>query len=204
MLIVLIIILLLLILYNCTETFQDFLPSNQFTLFNYSYEKSPPNVSKLTYRENPNMQCCLIEKKFVYKPGETNNGDFNYFYTHLEKEKCNYNLYNLDSNKQLFIDGENRWSNSKCSADKSNIGSCRNVNKECIVFVTKEYCDQYRMEWSDKTCNNPLPFVWKDRVNQKVSWDDQTCINILPDVINQRSIFVKQLRETSDEFQMFP
>ena len=37
----------------------------------------------------------LIEKKYLYKPGEPNNGNFGYTYTKLQNEKCNLNLYNV-------------------------------------------------------------------------------------------------------------
>lgn len=171
-LLLLVIIFLLFGLYNCRENFEDFLPSNQFTLFNYSYETQPKNISSLTLKEIPDMTCCLVEKKYLYKPDEPNNGNFFYTYTKLKDDKCDFNLYNLDTSKQLFIDEENGWNNKKCSDIGSNIGSCRNVNMECIDFVTKEYCDKYKMQWSDRTCQNQIPFVFKDRVNLKLPKKD--------------------------------
>lgn len=165
---ILAVVLLLFGLYNFRECFEDFLPSNQFTLFNYSYETQPKNISPLTFEEKPEMNCCLIEKKYLYKPGEPNNGNFFYTYTKLKNDKCNLNLYNLNDSKQLFIDGENGWDNNKCIESNSTIGSCRNINRECIEFVDKSYCDQYRMQWYNKPCNNSIPFEFKDRINLKL------------------------------------
>lgn len=45
------------------------------------------------------------------------------------------------------------------------LGSCRNINKECIDFVDKDYCDRYHMTWSTKTCRDPLEYKWIDKIN---------------------------------------
>jgi hypothetical protein len=168
----------------------------------------------LSYINNIDMgkdhiSCCLVEKKFIKIPknnknllpsdnmvsekeSETiknneyymNSGDFEYIYTILEDEKCNANLYQLDSNKQLMIDGENGWSNDMCKInDNTNstqvgslsnpvkpdfsgkvtnifskekmLGSCRYANKECFDYVTPEFCDKLK--------------------NQGLIWSEKTC-----------------------------
>ena len=83
-----------------------------------------------------------------------------------------YNLYNLNSNQQLLIDGDNNWSNDNCLVESnkidsslgSSLGSCRNINKECIDFVNKDFCDKYKMKWSDKTCQQPSEYKWIDPI----------------------------------------
>jgi hypothetical protein len=93
-------------------------------------------------------------------------GEFKYHFNKYENEKCDSKLYELNSNKQLYIDGDNDWSNKFCDSSQNVIGSCRNINKECIDFVSKDYCDKYKMIWSEKTCHQPLPYIWKDRINR--------------------------------------
>ena len=105
------------------------------------------------------MSCCLVEKKF-------GPGNFDYSFTKLHNEFCNPKQYDLTSNKQLFIDGENNWSNKKHCQKNKKIGSCRNINKECVDYVDKEYCDKYKMVWSNKTCHDSLDYIWTDRIKR--------------------------------------
>ena len=82
----------------------------------------------------------------------------------MSNEMCDINKYESDNNQQLFIDSYNGWLNEKCDSQTNNIGSCRNINKECIDFVDKNYCDKYKMVWSAKTCNDSLDYKWIDRI----------------------------------------
>lgn len=158
----------------------------------------------LSYNDNVDMgkdhiNCCLVEKKFIKIPKNNkpllpsdnmisekefdtiknnedyiNRGAFEYTYTMLKDEQCNSNLYQLDSNKQLMINGENGWNNNMCKIknkttnfSKEKLGSCRYANKECFDYVTPEFCDKFKiygMEWSEKTCNMPLDFKFKDNI----------------------------------------
>ncbi len=124
--------------------------------------------SSLTYYPKLSMKCCLVEKKYLPDNTKMFGGKFQYTYKPLENENCDLKLYRLDSNKQLFIDGENNWSNQICNANNKQLGSCRNVNKECIDFVSKDYCSKYKMTWSEKTCHDPLEYKWVDRINLKL------------------------------------
>lgn len=142
-----------------TEKF-DILSNVIFT----NYEA--PYKSDICEKPKEKVKCCLIEKKFL-KSENTQHGDFKYTYNKLNDEKCDINLYNLDNNKQLFIEGDNNWSNTNCK-DNNIIGSCRNINKECIDFVTKEYCDHYKLVWNKNTCQYSIPYVWVDRENRVV------------------------------------
>jgi len=123
-----------------------------------------------------NIKCCLIERKYVEseKNNSLYNGKFTYDFTKLRDDKCTPQLYNLDSNKQLFIEGDNHWSNFFCrhiseeSYRPKNklLGSCRNMNKECIEFVNKDFCDKRKMVWSNLTCRDSLPYVWSEKINR--------------------------------------
>jgi hypothetical protein len=87
---------------------------------------------------------CYIENKFI-------DGEFKYVKSEITN---NYNLNTID-----IID---------CN-DNRILGSCRNINKECIDFVTKEHCDNYRMTFSNKTCRDPLPYIWIDKADRPVN-----------------------------------
>jgi hypothetical protein len=103
---------------------------------------------------NTKMDCCLVTKEY-------DGNDFKYNYNIHSDEKCDNSLY--DSNKQLYIVGED-WNNSYCKDGM--LGSCRNVNRECVDFVDKDFCSKYNMVWSKKTCQNPLPYKFKDRIKR--------------------------------------
>jgi len=121
-----------------------------------------------------NTKCCLIEKKYLQDDNSINKGDFKYVYTIKQNEECDPSNYELNNNKQLLIDGVNNWSNDKCSENISNLGSCRMINHECIDFVDKQFCDKVTgMVWSNKTCHNPLEFVWQDKIIRNVPEKDK-------------------------------
>jgi hypothetical protein len=108
-----------------------------------------------------NTNCCLIYNEYVQDDTNEMGGSFKYKYE--KTNNCNTdNIYN--NNKQILTDGENGWSNESCNDSNKTLGSCRNINKECIDFVDKTFCDKYHMEWSTKTCRDPLEYVWKDRI----------------------------------------
>lgn len=105
------------------------------------------NNNEITYENLENLddnKKCYIENKFI-------NGEFKYIKSEIID---NYNLNTVD-----IID---------CN-DNRILGSCRNINKECIDFVTKEYCDNYKMTFSDKTCRDPLPYIWIDKADRPVN-----------------------------------
>ena len=158
-----------------THTKYEFLPQNVKHLdetTHTKYEFLPQNVKHLdetlsfSLKEKDNItNCCLVEKKYVSDKNELFGGNFKYIYTKKTNEECNNDLYNLNSNKQLLFDGVNKWSNKYCDNQSDVVlGSCRNINKECVDFVDKPFCDNYRMKWSPKTCHEPLDFVWIDPV----------------------------------------
>jgi hypothetical protein len=147
--IILIIITLFCLFYK--ENF-DIVSSNQYNEYEGTYKSD-----KDTTKPKP-IKCCLVEKKYL-PPGK-----FKYEYNYFTDNRCDPKLYNLDSNKQLMIEGENDWTNEKCM--ENSLGSCRWINKECIDFVDKKFCDKYKMTWSKESCHNPLEFVWKDTMNR--------------------------------------
>jgi len=74
-------------------------------------------------------------------------------------------LIRIDSNKQVYFEGNNNWSNTNCNHRAKKLGSCRNTNKECIDFVDENFCKEYNMVWSEQTCRDPTKYVWKDKSN---------------------------------------
>ena len=105
------------------------------------------NNDEITFENLENLddnKKCYIENKFI-------NGEFKYVKSEIND---NYNLNTVD-----IID---------CN-DNRILGSCRNINKECIDFVTKEYCDNYKMTFYNKTCRDPLPYIWIDKANRPVN-----------------------------------
>ena len=98
-------------------------------------------------------KCCLINKEYVEDKDSVLGGKFIYNYTKLENNKCNYNLYDNNNTVQLLMDGINGWNNDYCLENNNLLGSCRLKDNNCIEFVSKSYCDNYNMIWSNKTCN---------------------------------------------------
>jgi hypothetical protein len=110
----------------------------------------------------------LIEKKYLPDSSNRYGGSFKYIYSKMSNEMCDINKYESDNNQQLFIDSYNGWLNEKCDSQTNNIGSCRNINKECIDFVQQDFCKKYNMTWSEKSCHDPLDYQWVDRINLKL------------------------------------
>jgi len=149
------------------------------------------NVEKMTNVKNQitpnnNTKCCLVEKKYLPDSNSINGGNFKYVYNSYENKNCDSSLYDIDNNKQLLIDGVNNWSNEMC-LDKSGLGSCRMINKECVDFVNKDFCDKVPgMVWSERTCNNPLDYVWKDRIFRKIPEDNNDgSYNMFPEKLKK-------------------
>jgi hypothetical protein len=111
------------------------------------------NSNNLSLLSN-SKQCCLIKKSFIEDNSES-GGRFKYGYKKIYNDNCNYDLYNINENLQLLMDGEYNWDNNNCNEENNKLGSCRNTNKKCIDFVDKDFCDKYNMDWKNKTCNEP-------------------------------------------------
>ena len=165
LLIILFIIIIIIFTYK-KELFEP-ISSNQYTTWEQDYKSEPTYYSQLDYKNVQKISCCLVEKKFLPSPDDLYEGNFKYVFTKKTGLDCDLSKYDLNSNKQILIEGDNGWSNQYCSnsAGPKQIGSCRNINKECIDFVDKNFCNKYRMKWSNKTCHQPLEFTWVDPIN---------------------------------------
>jgi len=133
---------------------------------------------------NKQKKCCLIKKEYSPNNSSMYNGDFKYNYNALYDDACNINLYEQTSNQQLFIDGENNWNNNLCKEENDKVGSCRLNNKECVDFLQKEDCDKYYMNWSNKSCHNPIPFVFSDSIVKPPSLENIDSTALTYDKIN--------------------
>lgn len=155
------------LIFNTIEKFQA--SANEFIYYESPYKSSndtstPIYYNEIDYQPKTNIKCCLLEKKYLPDNENIFGGSFEYKYNKLENEMCDLKKFRLDSNKQMFFDGVNNWSNDSCREDNNKIGSCRNVNKECIDFVDKEFCDRYNMMWTNKTCHDPFEYKWIDKI----------------------------------------
>jgi len=158
-LLLLIIIFIIIIIINCknTEKMSNIIP----------YSKEDELIPDL------NTKCCLIEKKYLPDDNSLYRGNFKYVYNSKENKECDPSLYEINNNQQLLIDGVNNWSNNNCNDQNTILGSCRNINNECIDFIDKQFCDKISgMVWSEKTCNNPLEYVWQDKIVRNVPEKD--------------------------------
>lgn len=180
-LVCLIIAIIIIYIFDNIENF-DIGSNTEYTTYEAPYKSTIDKTTPIYY--NPidqlpkkNINCCLVEKKYLKDDNSTpayrkNNtgGHFEYKYKKLANENCKLNLFHLNNNKQLFFDGYNNWSNDQCiettnqNHSSKSLGSCRLNSKECVDFVTKEYCDKYNMTWSPKTCHDQLDYVWQDPV----------------------------------------
>lgn len=148
------------------ENFQALLSGSEMIENNASYRSQYDKTkqfytSYLSLEEKPEINCCLVNKNF-----NSQYGVFDYNYYKLKNEMCDLNKHQLDnSNAKLFIEGENNWHNIMCE-NRGYIGSCKNANNECIDFVTKDFCDSYRMEWSNQTCKSQVDYTWNDKQNR--------------------------------------
>jgi hypothetical protein len=164
----------LLFFINYSKNFENFnllddtnIGNNQAPYVSDEGTKDKP-INDLTKEQGTNMKCCLIEKKYVPSSEGMYGGNFKYIFKKLENENCDLKLFRLDNNKQLFIEGNNNWNNNDCDENVKEIGSCRWVNKECVDFVDKEFCDKYKMTWSEETCHNATPYRWQDPINLQI------------------------------------
>jgi hypothetical protein len=133
-------------------------------------------------------KCCLVEKKYLPNDNYLYGGNFKYIYTNKENEDCNLALYDSNNNQQLLIDNVNNWSNEQCHEQNNLLGSCRQINNECIDFVDKKFCNKIPgMVWSDKTCNNPLEYVWQDRIVRNIPEKDKNdgTFNMFPEKLKK-------------------
>ena len=104
-------------------------------------------IININYEYFNNRKCCIINTEFVNNTSSP-SGSFQYNYT--ISDNCDYNTY---------VDGINGWSNKNCNNNSNILGSCRYPSKECIDYVTKEYCDNLKdkgLIWSNKTCNDNI------------------------------------------------
>lgn len=141
------------------------------TLLNNNYEIiNLSNINTILKFPKKSINCYLVTKK--YKLDDNNIPDFKYEVNNLKDDKCNYDLYNLNSNQQLLIDNDNN------KIDINLIGSCRYSNKECIDFIDKKTCDKYDMLWSPKTCNNSLKMKPFQQCEDKYLYnkDNNNCV----------------------------
>lgn len=143
--------------------------------FNSNIETSYTEIKDITYPDTK-ISCCLVKKSFQPNTNNIYGGDFIYLYEKKTDKDCNISQYNNNSS-QLLIDNLNNWSNDMCTSESKKIGSCRNINKECIDFVTKDFCDKYKMKWSNKTCHQPLEFTWVDPIKIKLPDKDSNLGN---------------------------
>lgn len=169
LLFLIILITIILFVFTNRESFEP-VSSNQYSNWEKEYksdtDKSKPTYySQLDYNKVPEINCCLVEKKYLPSSNDLYEGNFEYVFTTLSGSQCDSSNHNLNSNTQVLIEGDNGWSNSNCSTGSKKIGSCRNINKECIDFVDKDFCDKYRMTWTSKTCHQPLEFTWVDPIH---------------------------------------
>lgn len=106
------------------------------------------NINTILKIPQTTSNCYLVTKKYMLD--DNNIPNFKYDFKNFKDDKCNYDLYNLNSNQQLLFDDDIN------KIDINLIGSCRYGNKECIDFFDKKTCDKYNMVWSNKTCNENL------------------------------------------------
>jgi hypothetical protein len=104
-----------------------------------------------------NNKCCLIKK--VLK----NNDIYEYNYKTYYQEDCDINKFELDQNNQLFIDGENNWSNDLCSSHLSKLGSCKHHNFECVDFIPEDLCNKYNDMIPTDSHNRKIKFNWSKK-----------------------------------------
>jgi hypothetical protein len=67
-----------------------------------------------------------------------------------------------------------------CEETKSPLGSCRFANKECIDFITQDSCNKLKMEWSEKTCQDKLPYKFIDKVKFKLPEPKYELVQMFP------------------------
>ena len=109
------------------------------------------------YDELRSNSCCLVKKIL------DNNDGFAYTYTPYSNNDCDLDNFELDQNNQLLFDGQNGWSNSYCSKDTTNLGSCQHYDFECIDFVSNDKCNEYNNRMPPDPQNRKLTFNWNKK-----------------------------------------
>lgn len=108
------------------------------------------------YVQLKSNKCCLIKKVL-------NGESFNYEYQEYKDNECDLNNFELDHNNQLFFDGESGWTNDKCSNEKSDLGSCRHYDFECIDFVSKDKCNEYNKRMPPDPQHRKITYNWENK-----------------------------------------
>tara|TARA_B110000971_G_C20011926_1_gene502004 strand:- start:482 stop:1063 length:582 start_codon:yes stop_codon:yes gene_type:complete len=109
------------------------------------------------YDELKSNKCCLVKKIL------DNNDGFRYTYTPYTDNDCSLNNFELDQNNQLLFEGQNGWSNSYCSTNTTNLGSCQHYNFECIDFVSKDKCYEYNNRMPPDPQKRKITFNWNQK-----------------------------------------
>jgi len=150
---------------------EEFMPLEE-KKYPLAYQQRP--YQDLEYTKNldkpmPDSVCCKISRKL-----DTGNGEWFYDHEKLKGEACKpYNENYPEINKvEYYYLGNNNWDTmDKCSnkyvTNKKQpfLGSCRNLNFECLDFIDKGTCDKYSgYTWSHKTCmeNIDFPITYKE------------------------------------------
>lgn len=134
--------------------------------FPLAYQQRP--YKDLEYTKNldkpmPDPICCKISRVQDLKTGK-----WSYDHKKMKGDECkpyNQNIPELNKVEYYYL-GSNDWDNNdKCSnsyVDENKqpyLGSCRNLNFECLDFVNKKTCDKYTgYTWSQKTCMENINF----------------------------------------------
>lgn len=119
-----------------------------YKYFNRRDNFEPDNKTKhnLINDYNPNNKICIVEIKY------NDDGSDKFKYTFTKKENYDYRNFINTPLKRIFVEGINNWNNKNCSEENNILGGCRNDKHECSNFMTKDECEDYKMEWYQ---NNP-------------------------------------------------
>jgi len=153
------------------QRFEKFIPFES-TKYPLAYQQRPYKDLEYTKKLDkpiPDSLCCKVTRKIDEK-----NGEWYYDYEKMKGSKCkpyDNNIPELNRTEYYYVGSQNWDTNDKCSSkylDENKqpyLGSCRNLNFECLDFVDKKTCDKYPgYKWSIKTCmdNIKFPIKYKD------------------------------------------
>jgi hypothetical protein len=138
------------------------------------------NLSNQSNQSNQSQTKCLVELKYnvdrgkfkyEYTPGSHLNLTqhfpsapenpfivFNIQSNHQYPSESNHQLPS-ESNHQLPSESNHQYPSEleiETCADTGILGSCRRINKECVDFVSRQFCDRYQMTWDEKPCIEPI------------------------------------------------
>lgn len=113
-----------------------------------------PIIKNYNTIESNKQKCCYVQKQL---------SDDNFKYDFKVYDNCDIDDFELDHNNQLFIDGLNGWSNSKCTNDNNILGSCKHLDFECIDFVSKKTCDMYNDKMPLDPLHRKINFTWSPK-----------------------------------------